>query len=75
MARGHALVAAVQGDGGFVADTAPLVYRIERSAPTSVLAAVDALFEEVDRGTLGCLVSTLVAAELLVRPYRVEPRA
>jgi len=72
VAREHALVAAVRGDGGFVSDTAPLVYRLERSAPSGVLAAVDALFDEVDRGRLGCLVSTLVAAELLVRPYRVH---
>ena len=75
MAREHGLVVAVREDGAFVCDTAPLVYRIERSAPGRVLAAVDALFDEVDDGGLGCLVSTLVAAELLVRPYRAEPRA
>lgn len=75
MARGHILVAAVRGEGGFVADTAPLVYRTERSASAKVLAVVDTLFDEVDRGALGCLISTLVAAELLVRPYRVNPRS
>lgn len=74
MARGHALLAAVSEDGGFVADTAPLVYRLERSAPQAVLDAVDALFDEVEQGALGCLVATLVAAEFLVRPYRTNPR-
>ena len=73
MARGSGLVAAVRADGGFVSDTAPLVYRLERSGPAGVLDAVDALFDEVERGTLGCLVSTLVAAEFLVRPYRLAP--
>jgi predicted nucleic acid-binding protein len=75
VARQHRLVAALRRDGGFVSDTAPLVYRFERSAPGGVLEAVDALFDEVERGGLGCLVSTLVAAELLVRPYRVRPAA
>ena len=74
MAREHALVAAVRG-GGFVCDTAPLVYRLERSASGKVLAAVDALFDQVEEGMLGCLVSTLVAAELLVQPYRAYPPA
>lgn len=75
MARGHPLLAAVSAEGGgFVADTAPLVYRLERSAPQGVLDAVDALFDQVENGRLGCLVSTIVAAELLVRPYRTNPR-
>ena len=75
MAGEHALVAAVRDSGGFVCDTAPLVYRLERSASSGVLAAVDALFDRVEDRTLGCLVSTLVTAELLVRPYRVNPPA
>ena len=40
-----------------------------------VLAAVDELFDAVEEGALGCLVSTVSAAELLVRPYRVHPPA
>jgi predicted nucleic acid-binding protein len=40
-----------------------------------VLAAVDALFDRVEEGGLGCLVSAISAAELLVRPYRVHPPA
>lgn len=71
MARRPGLVAAVRGSGGFVCDTAPLVYRIERTGPAPTIAAVDSLFDEVDNGVLGCLVSTIVAAELLVRPYRL----
>jgi predicted nucleic acid-binding protein len=74
VARRHPLVAATSDAGGFVADTAPLVYRLERSASPEVLEAVDALFDEVEHGRIGCLVSTIVAAEFLVRPYRVNPR-
>lgn len=75
MAREHPLVAAVRrAGGGFVSDTAPLVYRLERSGPSAVLAAVDELFDQVDKGVLGCLVSVFSAAELLIRPYRVDPR-
>jgi predicted nucleic acid-binding protein len=74
--REHPLVAAVRGaGGGFVCDTAPLVYRLERSGPRPLLAAVDALFDRVEEGVLGCLVSALSAAELLVRTYRVHPPA
>jgi predicted nucleic acid-binding protein len=51
------------------------VYRLESSAPPRVLAAVDALFDAVERGELGCFVSSLSAAELLVRPYRIGPPA
>lgn len=50
------------------------MYRLERSASPEVLEAVDALFDEVERGRMGCLVSTIVAAEFLLRPYRVSPR-
>jgi predicted nucleic acid-binding protein len=74
VARRHPLLDATAKPGGFVADTAPLVYRLERSAPPQMLEAVDALFDEVEQGRLGCLVSTIVAAEFLVRPYRVNPR-
>ena len=76
MARDHPLVAEVRRTGGaFVSDTAPLVYRLERSAAPPVLAAVDALFDTVEGDELGCFVSSLSAAELLVRPYRIGPPA
>ena len=76
MAREHPLVAEVlRGGGGFLCDTAPLVYWLERSGPRPVRAAVDALFDGVEEGVLGCLVSSLSAAELLVRPYRIGPPA
>lgn len=71
MAREHPLVAAIGPAGAFVSDTAPLVYRLERSGPRSLREAVDALFDRVDAGELGCLVSTLSAGELLVHPYRI----
>ena len=76
MAREHPLVAAVRGaGGGFLCDTAPLVYRLERTAPRPLLAVVDALFDRVEEGALGCLVSAFSAAELFVQPYRVHPPA
>lgn len=76
MAREHPLVAEVlRAGGGFLCDTAPLVYRLERSGPAPVLAAVDALFDRVEEGVLGCLVSSVSAAELLVRPYVLGPPA
>lgn len=75
MAREHRLVASVREAGGFVCDTAPLVYWLERSGPGGVLSAVDALFARVEEGAIGCLVSSVSAAELLVRPYRENPPA
>lgn len=72
MAREHPLVAEVAARGGsFVCDTAPLVYRLERSGPRRVREAIDALFDRVEVGEIGCLVSTLSAGELLVHPYRI----
>ena len=76
MAREHPLVAAIRREGGgFVCDTAPLVYRLERSGPRALRDAVDVLFDHVEEGALGCLVSAVSAAELLVRPYQVGPPA
>lgn len=56
-------------------DTAPLVYRLERSQARSVLAALDPLFDAVEAGELACIVPTVCAAELLVRPYTLGPPA
>jgi predicted nucleic acid-binding protein len=75
VAREHRLVAAVRPVGAFVCDTAPLVYRLERSGSAALLGAVDALFDRVEEGELACLVSSISVAELLVRPYRAQPRA
>ena len=76
MARAGSLLNRVRatGAGAFVCDTGPLVYRLERGGG-AVLAAVDALFDAVEAGALGCLVSSVSAAELLVRPYRLGPEA
>jgi predicted nucleic acid-binding protein len=72
MAREHPLVAAVaRYGGGFVSDTAPLVYHVEHSGPRRAREAVDALFARVAKGELGCLISTLSAGELLVHPHRI----
>jgi len=76
VAREHRLVAEIlRAGGGFLCDTAPLVYHLERTGPRAVLAAVDALFDRVEEGALGCLVSAVSAAELMVRPYRIHPPA
>jgi predicted nucleic acid-binding protein len=76
VAREHPLVTAVRGAGGaFVCDTGPAVYRLESSGPATAVAVVDALFDEVEAGSLGCFVPSVCAAELLVRPYRFGPAA
>ena len=74
MAR-RSLLTALGGAGAFVCDTAPLVYRIERSQPPRVLAAVDTLFDAVESGSLVCIVPAVCAAELLIRPYSLGPPA
>jgi predicted nucleic acid-binding protein len=72
MARDEPLVDAIVRLGGaFVSDTAPLVYHVEHSGPGRVRAAVDALFGRVAVGDLECVVSTVSAGELLVRPHRI----
>jgi predicted nucleic acid-binding protein len=76
MARGRTLVDAVRAAGheAFVADTPPLVYRIQRRSAPSLTAACDPLFDAVERGELACLVSGVSAAELLVAPVRAGRR-
>ncbi len=77
MGRAQQLVAAVEatGAGAFVADTAPIIYRVERSADARLVAACDPLFDAVEADELGCLVSTVSVAELLIEPFRVGPAA
>ena len=74
MAR-RSLLTALGDAEAFVCDTAPLVYRLERSPSRSVVAAVDALFDAVESGDLACIVPAICAAELLVRPYVLGPPA
>jgi predicted nucleic acid-binding protein len=71
------LLAAVEaaGAGAFVADTAPIIYRLERSAPPRLIAACDALFDAVELGRLGCIVSAISVAELFIRPLAVGTKA
>jgi predicted nucleic acid-binding protein len=75
--RAANLLTAVQeaGGGAFIADTAPIIYRIERGADAHLVAACDPLFDAVESGALGCLVSAVSVAELLVEPFRVGPTA
>lgn len=76
MAGGSLLAAVVATRaGGFVADTAPIIYRLERRADAKLVAAVDPLFDAVERGELGCIVSAVSAAELLIAPFRLGPAA
>lgn len=77
MERARRLVTAVEatGAGAFVADTAPIIYRIERGANERLVAACDPLFDAVEAEELGCLVSTVSVAELLIEPFRAGPAA
>lgn len=77
MGRARTLLAAVEatGAGAFVADTAPIIYRIERGADRRLVAACDPLFDAVETGELGCLVSAMSVAELLIEPFRAGPAA
>ena len=61
--------------GAFVCDTAPAIFRFERSGPPTALAVVDELFDLVVDGTIACLVPAVCAAELLVRPHRLGAAA
>lgn len=61
--------------GAFVCDTAPAIYRLERSGTTASRALVDELFGLVGNGTVACLVPAVCAAELLVRPHRLGAAA
>ena len=74
---GAELLAAVKafGAGAFVSDTAPIIYRVERGADVRLVAACDALFEAVEAEELGCLVSAVSVAELLMAPFRAGPAA
>lgn len=77
LGRARDLLAAVEaiGAGAFVADTAPIIYRLERGADPELVAACDPLFDEVEAENLGCLVSAVSAAELLIGPFRAGPAA
>jgi predicted nucleic acid-binding protein len=63
------------GAGAFVADTAPIIYRIERGADPQLVDACDPLFDAVENEQLGCLVSAVSVAELLIEPFRAGPAA
>jgi predicted nucleic acid-binding protein len=75
--RARDLLAAVEaiGASAFVSDTAPIIYRIERSADPQLVAACDRLFDAVENEELGCLVSSVSVAELLIDPFRAGPAA
>jgi predicted nucleic acid-binding protein len=62
------------GHEAFVADTAPIVYRIERQAEPTLIAACDPLFDAVAMQAVGCLVSAVSVAELMIAPYRAGPQ-
>jgi predicted nucleic acid-binding protein len=61
------------GTGAFVADTAPLIYRLERVGRPRLLAVCDPLFDAVERQEIGCVISAMTAAELFVKPFRSGP--
>jgi predicted nucleic acid-binding protein len=75
--RARDLLTAVEaaGAGAFVADTAPVIYRVERSADPALVAACDPLFDATEAEIVGCLVSAVSVAELLIEPFRAGPAA
>lgn len=77
MGQAQGLLAAVEatGAGAFVADTAPIIYRIERGADARLVGACDPLFDAVEGQELSCLVSSVSVAELLIEPFRAGPAA
>lgn len=62
---------AAGGGGAFVADTAPLLYRLEGRSPHGLEGACDAVFEAVEAGALTCLVSSVTVAEIFAGVYRL----
>jgi len=74
---GHRLLAAVaeRGAEAFVADTAPIIYRVSRGPDRQLVSACDPLFDAVEDERLGCLVSAASMAELLIEPFRAGPAA
>lgn len=72
MARRAGLVEAVRasGQGAFVTDTAPLIFRLEAGGDPRLVRACKPLFDLVDNGGLGCLVSSISAAEFFVGAHR-----
>jgi len=74
---GHRLLAAVaeRGAVAFVADTAPIIYRVTRGPDRQLVGACDPLFDAVEDERLGCLVSAASMAELLIEPFRTGPAA
>lgn len=75
MAGAANLLSAVLASGAFLADTAPVIYRLERAAPSRFTRAIDPLFDAVERGDLGCIISAVVVAELFIKPRRTGPVA
>jgi len=75
--RAAELLAAVEatGAGAFLADTSPIIYRLERTAPPRLVRACDALFDAVQEGKRGCIVSAVTVAELFVKPFAAGPAA
>jgi predicted nucleic acid-binding protein len=75
--RARDLLAAVEATGAqaFVADTAPIIYRVERTARRALVTACDPLFDAVAAGRLSCLVSAISVAELFIRPAAAGPAA
>jgi PIN domain nuclease of toxin-antitoxin system len=77
VARARSLLAAVEkaGAGAFLADTAPIIYRVERTAPRDLVTACDPIFDEVAAGRLVCLVSAVSVTELFIKPAAAGPPA
>jgi predicted nucleic acid-binding protein len=70
VARRAGLVDAVRDAGAFVADTALRIFRLERGGDRRLVETCDPLFELAERGVIGCLVSSISAAEVFVGAFR-----
>lgn len=58
-----------------MADTAPVLYRLERGGPAELVRVCDPVFELVETGELACLVSSVTVAEIFVGAYRLDEAA
>lgn len=51
-------------------DTAPIIYFVE--ANTSYVTLVNAIFQEIDKGTLNAVTSAITLTEVLVHPFEKQ---
>ncbi|MDX1941802.1 MAG: type II toxin-antitoxin system VapC family toxin [Saprospiraceae bacterium] len=60
----------LQGFSRIALDTAPIIYFVE--ANPSYSALVNVVFQEIDKGTLHAITSTITLTEVLVHPFEKQ---